>query len=365
MVDAVKILHVITKGDVGGAQTHVVELALAQQRRGDEVLVAAGSDGPAMDRLRSESIDVTILGVLGHAVSPRADVAAVGAIRSLIAERRPTIVHAHSSKGGLLARIAARRERTASVYTAHGFPFQAGAPFSQRVQSLIGEWVGGHVGGAVICLTPDEEALARRWHIARRSAIHIVPNGLPDTAPVRPRGRTGPPVLVMVARFAPPKQQRALIEVLASIDDLAWEMIFVGDGPGLDACRSAATPLGERVRFVGHRDDVGELLAAADVGLLWSGYEGMPIALMEAMRAGLCCVASDLPGVRALFGDPPAGLTAADSDELAAHLRSVIVSRARVDDLGDRARQRYLTAFTIERMVDEVCSVYDSVVARG
>ena len=63
-----------------------------------------------------------------------------------------------------------------------------------------------------------------------------------------------------------------------------------------------------RVAFLGHRDDVAEILAASDVGVLWSRYEGLPISVMEYMRAGLCCVASDLPGVRALFGEQSAGL---------------------------------------------------------
>ena len=360
-----KVLHVITKGDVGGAQTHVVELALEQHRRGDRVHVAAGCDGPAMERLREGGVDVSILDELGHAVALRADVAAVGAIRSLLRTIDPDVVHAHSSKGGLLARLAARREHVPSVYTAHGFPFQAGAPVAQRVMSLVGEFVGGHAGDAVICLTPQEETLARRWKVAASDAIFVVPNGLSDSSTRRMVGIDRRPTIVMVARFAPPKQQRQLIEVLAQLDDVEFEMIFVGDGPMLERAAESARPLGDRVRFLGHRDDVEELLAGSDVAVLWSGYEGMPIALMEAMRAGLCCVASDLPGVRALFGQPPVGLTAVDADELEEALRSVLADHSRLEAFAAAARLRFEEAFTIERMADAVEMVYDAARARS
>ena len=359
-----KVLHVITKGDVGGAQTHVVELALEQHRRGDRVHVAAGCDGPAMERLRAGGVDVSILDELGRSVALRADAAAVGAIRSLVRAIAPDVVHAHSSKGGLLARLAARREHVPSVYTAHGFPFQAGAPLAQRVMSLVGEFVGGHAGDAVICLTPQEAALARRWRIAPQRAIHVVANGMPDTAKVRAPGARRVPRIVMVARFAPPKQQQRLIDVLSRLTDLDWEMTFVGDGPQLSDAKRTAAPLGDRVRFLGHRDDVDDLLASCDVAVLWSGYEGMPIALMEAMRAGLACVASDLAGVRELFGEPAAGLTALDEKALESGLREVLSNPTRLDELAAMARCRFDTAFRIEQMVDGVSAVYAAVLAR-
>lgn len=353
-----RVLHVITKGDVGGAQTHVVELAAEQHRRGSTVHVAAGCDGPALDRVRAAGIEVTILDDLGHSIAPSADRAAVREIQEVIRAFAPDVVHAHSSKGGLLARLAARRERVPSVYTAHGFPFQAGAPFTQRTMSLVGEWVGGHVGSAVICLTMEEAALARRWHIAPSASIHVIPNGLPDTNTQRTTPVDRPPRIVMVARFAPPKRQQELIEVLNRLGDLDWEMVFVGDGPMLSAAQESASPLGARVRFLGHRNDVQDLLADCDVAVLWSGYEGMPVALMEAMRAGLCCVASDLPGVRALFGEPPAGLTAATDVSLEHALRSVLTDPELLDSFAAAARHRFTESFTIEKMVDEIDAIY-------
>ena len=80
-------------------------------------------------------------------------------------------------------------------------------------------------------------------------------------------------------------------------------------------------------------------------------YEGMPIALMEAMRAGLCCIASDLAGVRALFGSPLAGLVAGSDDSLIESLRSALGDRSRIDHLGALAQRRYEDAFTADAMM--------------
>jgi glycosyltransferase involved in cell wall biosynthesis len=170
----------------------------------------------------------------------------------------------------------------------------------------------------------------------------------------------------MVARFAPPKLQSSVVRTLAQLLDVPWTMTFVGDGPQLDRCRSESRALiGDRARFVGRRDDVATLLSVSDVALLWSRYEGMPIALMEAMRTGLCCIGSDLPGVRELFGSPPAGIVASGEKELASAARSVIGDPTTRQALGADARRRYESAFTIDRMLRATDEVYAAVLARS
>ena len=357
----------ITKGDVGGAQTHVVELALAQLGQGLVPVVVAGSDGPAMERLRNKGVEVHIVPTLSEARARLWHGAALRDIRAALGSIAPDIVHGHSSNGGLLARLASRRDGYPSVYTAHGWPFQRGAPRSQRAKSFVAEFVGGHLGDGVICLTEVEADRALRAKVVRRSRLWVVPNGLDDVAarrdPTRDRG--GAAEIVMVARFAPPKLQSDVIRSLTSISDLRWNLTFVGDGPQLDQCiQLGRRLLGDRVRFLGHRDDVDEILSRSDIAVLWSRYEGMPIALLEAMRAELCCVASDLPGVRSLFGEPSAGLIASSEADLADTVRAVIVSDSLIQEYGGRARRRFEQSFSVSAMEAATRRVYDAVLAR-
>lgn len=363
----VKILHVITRGDVGGAQTHVAQLAAHQHAAGHDVVVVAGVDGPALDVARDRGVPVRIAPGLGDARASGSLRQAYREVAAHVAGARPDIVHGHSSHGGLVARLAARRAGIASVYTAHGWPFQRGAPWRQRLSSYAGELVGGHLGDAVICLTPAEAELARSSRVVAPARTWTVPNGL-DDVPAELRRPAGEPAgnvrLVMVARFAPPKLQLELVERMAPLADLAWELVFVGDGPQREACESMATALlGDRVRFLGHRDDVAAVLASCDVGVLWSAYEGMPLALLEAMRARLCCVANDLPGVRYLFGDKAGVILPRDAEGFEAGMRTLLTEPGGVDRLAGAARARYADEFTIATMAARLDDVYRTVLA--
>lgn len=355
-----RIVHVITKGDVGGAQTHVVELARAQIAAGDEVVIVAGCDGPAMDRARVDGARVVVVPSIGESRRRLWQRDAFRDLRSTLAELEPDVVHGHSSNAGFLARLVSRRAPWPCVYTAHGWPFQRGAAPAQRVLSFAGELLAGRLGDGVICLTEAEAERARRAHVVAPDRLWIVPNGLGDVdGSLRRQGVATPPGIVMVARFAPPKLQRELIGVMATLTDLPWSLTFVGDGPDLEGCRRhGARVLGDRVRFVGHRDDVDVVLAEHDVLVLWSRYEGMPISLLEGMRAGLCCVASDLPGVRALLGDPPVGVVAADDAALGASLRRLLVEPSTIGDLGDAARARFERCFSSTAMQAATALVY-------
>jgi glycosyltransferase involved in cell wall biosynthesis len=367
----VHIAHVITKLDVGGAQTHIAELALGQIAAGYRIDIVAGSDGPAATRVAAAGIPIRIVPELGASRGRFNQRAALAAVTRSLAEIRPDLVHGHSSNGGLHARLAARRLRLPSVYTAHGWPFQQGAPWRQRLMSFAGEFVGGHIGNAVIVLTEAERDRAVRARVVPRRRLWVVANGISDVPPEFRRPSSlgdHPSTLVMVARFASPKLQAELAARLTTLVDLPWTLQFVGDGPELAACRAAveAMPsLGGRVSFLGHRDDVPEILAASDIGILWSRYEGLPISVMEYMRAGLCCVASDLLGVRALFGDEPAGIVAGSDSELAREITDLLTTPGRIDTLGRRARRRFESHYSVDAMVAATGEVYAAAMRVG
>jgi glycosyltransferase involved in cell wall biosynthesis len=360
----VHVAHVITKLDVGGAQTHVVELALGQVAAGHRIDIVAGHGGPAAERAAAAGIPIRIVPELGASHGRFSQRAALAAVTRALGDIRPDLVHGHSSNGGLHARLAARRLRLPSVYTAHGWPFQKGAPWRQRVMSFAGEFVGGHVGNAVIVLTEAERDRAVRAWVVPRRRLWVVANGIGDVPPDLRRSRPlggRPAVLVMVARFAPPKLQAELAATLAALGDLPWTLQFVGDGPDLASCRAevdAMPSLDGRVSFLGHRDDVAEILAASDIGILWSRYEGQPISVMEYMRAGLCCVANDLPGVRALFGEEMAGVVVDADEDVARVLTDLLMTPGRVDTLGQRARVRYESHHSVTAMVAATDAVY-------
>ena len=365
-----RIQHVVTKADVGGAQTYVLELATAQVEAGHSVRLLVGTPGRMSDEAERRGIIVEHEPDLRRESRLSADIRAGRAIAARLFEWQPDVVHAHSSKAGLLTRLAARRHRVPAVYTAHGWPFQAGAPAVQRLLSWTGETAAARWWGDVICLTEAELDLARRRCVVSPNRLHLVPNGLPDVSSAlradlrRESNPTDPSAIVMVARFAPPKQQRKVLRSLAMITELSWQMTFVGDGPELEATIMEAQRLGiaDRVRFAGDRADVNEFLASCDIGVLCSRYEGMPLALLEKMRAGLACVANDLPGVRALFGAEGGIVVAAEESALAEVLADLLGDSEYLERQARTARRRYESEFSIEANHAAVMEVYRSVI---
>ncbi len=183
--------------------------------------------------------------------------------------------------------------------------------------------------------------MGRRARVVRRGRLWVIPNGLADVPPScaggtrvgGPGARDGRPVR---SAQAPARADRR--DGDAPARRLDADVRRRRPDSSTTAATTARRLLGDRVSFLGHRDDVPQVLAAHDVIVLWSAYEGMPISLLEGMRAGLCCVASDLPGVRVLFGTPPAGLVAGSPGELAAAIDQLVGDVGRRAELGARAR---------------------------
>ena len=357
-----RIVHIITKCDYGGAQTVLAELASEQQRRGHDVSVIAGLTGPVSEDLTRLGISVEHEPTLTHAIHLRNDRSAFRALSSRLEKTKPDIVHTHSSKGGLLGRAAARRLDIPVVYTAHGWPFQHGAAARQRVQSFAGEWFSARGPGPVVCVSTSDFELAVSSRVCRRSDLYLVHNGV---------GRPGDCAvdslkashsdglrLVMVARFSRPKRQDLVIEALKMLPpDIS--VTFVGDGELLLPNQTLARDLENRVRFAGVADP-RPFLRAADAFVLVSDYEGLSISVIEAMRAGLPIIANELPGLRDAVVNGTTGLLCTSTPaSLATAIESLRDPRRRAL-LGNAARRVWEERFTVTAMTDGYDEVYRS-----
>ena len=325
--------------------------------------MATGIAGPVAEAIGRQGARVHVIKRLRHPVRPFDDFQATRDLRVLIRTLKPDVVHGHSSKAGLLARIASRLEGVPSVYTAHGWPFTPEASPTRRTASWAGEAVGAIAGTRTICLNETEAALARRAHLPKAARIDIVANGLGDSD-VRGDSFTGTIRLLMAARFAAPKAQLELLHGLAATRGIAWTMTFAGDGPLRAACERfvAESSIGDRVRFLGNVDDVAALLETTDVLVLWSGHEGQPMSVMEAMRAQVPVLSNELPGVREMLG-PGAMSIPRSPASLHQAMQTLADHPALRRSLGCIGRQRYESNFGREQMVDGVARAYAAAIA--
>ena len=362
-----RILYLITRPDLGGAQAHVLALLRAGQVRRQQHL-ATGSEGPLTEAARAIGATTHILPTLDNPLHPIRDAQATRDAYRLIRRLRPAIVHAHSSKAGLVARLAARLAGVPAIFTAHGWAFTEGAPQRRRMIAILSETLAASWSARIICVSRYDHDLALRYHVAPADRLVTIYNGIEDVSPGLLAAPTSSTTvgLVMVARLSPPKDAGCLIRAARGLAG-DWQISFVGDGELLAAAAQLADGLGlgSRVLFLGPRRDVPQILAGSHVFVLASNYEGLPISIIEAMRAGLPIVASNVGGVPELVtnGDNGFLVPRGDASALAEALQRLIDDPALRQRMGQRSRQRYLAEFTLDRMIRETERVYEQVLA--
>jgi glycosyltransferase involved in cell wall biosynthesis len=230
------------------------------------------------------------------------------------------------------------------------------------------ERAAGPLASRFITVSEFDRRLGLAAGIASEDRIVTVHNGMPDTPGV-PQADPGgdPPRLVMVARFGPQKDHPTLLAALAGLRDYPWEMDLIGDGPLLEQTKRLAAELGlaGRARFLGQRTDVDRLLAAAQVSVLASNWEGFPLSILEAMRAGLPVIASSVGGVAESVSDGETGylVPRGDVEALREGIRRLLTDRSLRVRLGASGRLRFQRHFTLARSVEKTLAVYRDVLA--
>ncbi len=372
-----RILYVITKSELGGAQSHVADLIEGfaashsnadRKLKGDlELHLAASVEGPLLDRARAVGAHVHLLPRLQRSVNPLVDLAAVRECALLLRRVRPHLVHAHSSKAGVVARLAGHRTGVPVVFTAHGWGFSPGTPPARRALALAVEAAVAPLSARIICVSESDRQLALAHRVGTKRSLVTVRNGLAPSD-VRARPSEQPPRLLMVARFNEQKDQSTLLRAVAHLErdkTLDYALDLVGSGPHFERVRALASELQvlHRVSFLGDRHDVPALLGAAQGFVLSTHYEGLPLSIMEALRAGLPVVATDVSGIKEEVAHNETGLLVPRRDEiaLADALQTLIKDPQKRARMGAMGRQKFEAEFTRERMLLETEQLYAQV----
>ncbi|MDX6414915.1 MAG: hypothetical protein QOH23_2325 [Gaiellaceae bacterium] len=378
-----KIVHAIARLNVGGAALSLLELAAGQRARGHDVLVVAGRIPPgeaSMEHLPAEfGVPQLHLRTLQREVSVLSDLATVYALRGLLQERRPDVLHTHTSKAGATGRLAAlsagRDVPRAVVHTFHGHVLSGYFSPHRELGFRLVERALAHATDAIVAVSDQVRDDLVRLRVAPASKIDVVPYGFdlaarldvnPETR-ARHRASLGAAeddfVIGWAGRLTEIKRPLDLIRTLAHVD--RGLLVLAGDGELRRAVESLAEELkvADRVRFLGYVDDMGSLYAAFDSFLLTSRNEGAPVVAIESLGAGVPVVATDAGGTRGVVDDGKTGFVVPIGDvralsERLAQLRDHPELRMRFGAVG---RKTMLSRFGVARMVDDIERVY----ARG
>lgn len=343
----------------------VADLSLSLGSRGHDVEVFnLGVDGVYAKRLSASGITVHKCS-RGRVRIP----GLTGRLRRPLARFQPDILHAHSGTWYLAA--SARRGLPASrlVFTDHGRYPSEGA-----FQYLVQRWSAT----AIDCLVAVSAPLAEHvQHVLRLKSVPVIENGIdlapyahPDAAQRRSaRGALGfhddDVVIVIVGRLEPVKNHDGLIGALAraAVRAPSLRLVVVGSGSLEQQLRTLAQSMGvsDAVRFLGFRSDIPQCLLACDIFAMPSHTEGLPLALLEGMAAGLPVVASPVGGIPAALGNYPEVLLppADDTAQMAESLERLARDAELRTELGARLRAR-ADSYSLERMTSRYESLYRS-----
>ncbi len=381
----IRVLHVITRMIVGGAQENtMLSCALIDRHRFPSDLLCGpqtGSEGELHTETRSRGVPLVIEPSLVREVHPPKDLLALWRLYRFMRARKYDVVHMHSSKAGILGRIAARLAGVgAVVHTAHGWPFTRQQSGLGRQLDIALEKMCAPLCDTIVVVAEPDRVDGLRLGIGQPEQYRLIRSGIEiegyrDVALTRAeaRHRIGVPedafVFGTVGRLSP---QKAPLDLLAGFERVAGSrpethLVFVGDGPlrGEVEARAAAAGLTARVHLLGLRRDVAELQRAFDVFALASRWEGLPRVFPQAMAAGLPIVATRVAGAPDAIMPGETGwlVEVGDTEDLARRMLALAEDPPLARRMGEAGRAR-VGEFSARRMVEQLEALYAGLNAR-
>ncbi|MBI2610977.1 glycosyltransferase [Candidatus Kaiserbacteria bacterium] len=307
-----RILYLITKATAGGAQKYVYDLATNLPRVDCDVIVAYGERGRLARDLAASGIKLRELPSLARDIAFVSDIKSFVEMLRMFRELQPDVIHLNSSKAAAIGALAARIARVPKIiFTVHGWPFKENRNPIFRAFIYLASWTTGLLSHVVIVVSKTDERLAKRmWGIRKKT--RFIPLGLPEFHLLSPNegyramfGQIKPATigsstlrLVSIGELTTNKGLRYGIEATAELSERGIDAVYVVVGSGEDRAHleTLAKKLGvhDRVFFPGFIEHAHKNLSGFDTLVLPSIKEGMPYVLLEAVRAGIPIVATDV-----------------------------------------------------------------------
>jgi glycosyltransferase involved in cell wall biosynthesis/nucleoside-diphosphate-sugar epimerase len=361
------LAYVITKAELGGAQGHVHDL-IKSLYNDYQIHLIVGSLGWLADKCDELGVSVHHLPTLTRSINFIKDVTAVKELVQTIENIKPNLIHAHSGKPGIIARLAGKICNVPVVFTAHGWGFDPNAPKLRRNIALAAEKLLAKFATKIICVSESDRQLAIDLGVVEAERAVTIHNGI-DTGVELPvaAAKAKSTQLIMVARFnKQQKDQTTLMKAIQQVDrDI--NVLFVGTGPDFEEIKNTAKELDilSKVSFLGDRLDVPQLLAQSQIFVLSTHYEGLPISILEAMRAGLPIIATNVNGIPEQVVDGKTGLLVERQDVagLAAAITTLVDNPILCQKMGYEGIEKLQRDFTIDEMVASTKALYQSVMS--
>lgn len=372
-----RLLTGVTLSEVGGCQKVVFDLLTNLPEMEYDITLVTSPGGELLDWIndrntqRSCRIRVVELSSLKRNISPGSDLKTLLNLIRILKKGKYDIAHFHSSKIGLLGRVAAKLTRVPQVYyTVHGWGLHAaGTGLKFKLLGKL-EKLAGRLSTKVICVSEHDlaEGIQNGW-IKRKKAC-VIHNGIrPETGETYDIHREyqilgTAPVLASVERLQEPKDPLFTIRTAEYLKQAGFEfrLLIIGDGILRKDCEELIDKLGlsEQVFLLGSRRNVREILQSVDIFLLFTHWEGLPVSVIEAMFAGKPVVASNVGGIPELITQGYNGylLDGFSEKQASGYILPLLTDRGLREELGGQGRKTAFEKFSLEEMVGKYRNLY-------
>ena len=385
----IKVLHLITHMGFGGSQDNTLLTVEGHSRERYEVHLAFGQDYTDWEaRGRACADALFIIPDLYRSVQPKADMRALNHLTELIRKQNYHIVHTHCAKAGTLGRIAARRAKVPLIihtfhcfgwkvaHTAHTRPWQAYISFLKKWFYILIERNAASLSDALITVSELNKQEALDVKLAPSEKFTNIYSGIDfsrfkvDVERIKKCRSLGlSPNRTIIGTIGRLSIQKAPLDFIAAAKIVLLQrpdtqFIMVGDGPlASEVYRAIGGE--QRIKVLGYRDDVPEILSVLDLFVLSSLWEGLGRALTEAMFVGVPVAATAVDGIPELIAHQQTGLLSppGEPDRLAENITWSLDHPDEVQRMIQNARSRVVPAFSAERMVEQIETLYERLLA--
>lgn len=367
---AIKILECIRQGQIGGGETHLLSLVENLDRNRFDPIVLSFTDGPMVDRLKSLQVPTTVI----HTEKPF-DIGKWGKVKRYLQKQQVELIHAHGTRANSNVLWAARSLGLPVVYTIHGWSFHNDQQFLVKKIRMWGEQFLVHKSTLNISVSASNQQTGLDAFPHFKSVV--VNNGIdqnkfnPERTFKNIREELNIPtdkiLVLFIARYTAHKQPLALIRAFAAAveENDRLHLLMVGDGDEKANAIQLIEDLkiSQQVTLQSFRQDVPDVLAAADIFVLPSLWEGLPIGLLEAMSMGKAVIGTNVDGTKEVIVDQHNGLLieAGDLEALKKAILDLASHPEKRNQLAKEARATVQHRFNAASMTRQIEDLYDGV----
>lgn len=370
-MEKIKIFYGVTKGNWGGAQKYVYDLATHLPREQFSVALIAGQPGVLCEKLKAQNIPVFTLESLGRDINLTRDITAFWKLLKILRQHKPDILHLNSPKMGLLGAIAGRLASVKKIiYTSHGWPFMENRNRLSKLSFKILCWKIILFSHQTICISEKEKSLVKNWPFVAHK-LKLVYNGIEninflDKKLAREKLNLPEQSLVLgtIGELHRNKGLNYLIDAMAEIRENYPNLLLtiIGEGEERENLEAqiAYSKLQNQVRLAGNIPNAATLLPAFDIFVLPSIKEGLPYVILETGLAGLPVIASDVGGIHEVIKPEYSGILVEPKSvtDLIKNIKYLLLAPEKQKFYANNLQNIVKNNFSLEQMIERTLKIY-------